>query len=34
MEDVTKNALRTLYQRDLGIDLKALSADARTFLML
>ena len=34
MEDVTKNALRTLYQRDLGIDLRTLSADARTFLML
>jgi RNA-directed DNA polymerase len=34
MDDVTKNALRTLYQRDLSIDLKTLSADARTFLML
>jgi retron-type reverse transcriptase len=34
MEDVTKNALRRLYQRDLHIDLSLLSAEARTFLML
>jgi len=34
MDDVTKNALSILYRRDLGIDIKKLSADARTFLML
>lgn len=34
MGSVSKDALRKLYQKDLGIDLSKLNAHARTFLML